>query len=90
MIASNERQIDSFKDRPSTKKYIEHFDFPELKDKSGIFIIEIIGNGMSARAIIKKGSLQLIVSDITVAGNHCYILDEKRQICAGPDTGVYF
>jgi hypothetical protein len=68
MIATIERQVETFKDRPSTKKYMEHFDFPELKDRVGLFIVEFIGNGMSARAVIKKGSLSLVVTDYTVGG----------------------
>ena len=68
MIATIESQVETFKDRPSTKKYLEDFDFPELKDRVGLFIIEFIGNGISARAVIKKGSLSLVVSDYTVGG----------------------
>jgi len=39
-----------------------------LKDRVGLFIVEFIGNGMSARAVIKKGSLSLVVTDYTVGG----------------------
>jgi hypothetical protein len=55
----------------------------------GLFIIELIGNGMSARAILKKGSLSLI-HKVGVAGHIGYILDENRKICKGPKTGLYF
>lgn len=90
MIATIERQVETFKDKPSTKKFQEHFDFPELKDRVGLFIVEFIGNGMSARAVIKKGSLSLVVTDYTVGGQLCYILDEKRQIVASKNnTGVH-
>ena len=52
---------------PPCYKRKEKFEFPELKDKVGLFIIEFVGNGKSARAIIKKGSLSLIHKS-TIAG----------------------
>jgi hypothetical protein len=59
---------------PPNKKVIEKFDFPELNGKIGLFIVEFIGNGMSARAVIKKGSLSIIHKP-TIAGHLAYILD---------------
>lgn len=38
----------------------ESFELEELKGKKGLFIVEFIGNGISARAIIQLGSLSLI------------------------------
>lgn len=52
---------------------------PEILGKRGLFIIELIGNGYSARAVIKKGSLQ-VISKSSIAGHLCYIIDEKREI----------
>ena len=93
LVASTERVVDTFKDRPPNKKYIETFKFPELSNKVGLFIVEFIGNGMSARAVIKKGSLSLIHKP-TVAGHLAYVLDENKKICKGDEgearTGVYF
>jgi len=54
-----------------------------------LFIVEFIGNGVSARAVIKKGSLSLVHRS-TIAGHLLYILDDKKQICAGDRTGVWF
>jgi hypothetical protein len=51
--------------------------------------VELIGNGMSARAIIKKGSLSLIQKP-TIAGHLAYVLDCNREICKGEKTGIYF
>lgn len=61
---------------------VESFEFPELNDKVGLFIIEFLGNGRSARAVIKKGSLSLIHRS-TIAGHMAYILDDDKQICKG-------
>ncbi|CDW90653.1 UNKNOWN [Stylonychia lemnae] len=87
LIASIEKQCE-YSHSPN-KKFVESFAFPELTGKIGLFIVEFIGNGMSCRAVIKKGSLSLIHKP-TVAGHMVYILDEKKQICNGPKTGIYF
>ena len=88
LVASNEKVVDTFKDRPSTNKYIETFNFPELSNRVGLFIVEFIGNGVSARVVIKKGSLSLVHKP-TIGGYACYILDENKQICSGPSTGIF-
>lgn len=49
----------------------------------------MIGNGVSARAVIKKGSLSLVHRS-TVAGHLAYILDAKKNICSSEKTGVWF
>jgi len=93
LVASTEKIVEDFKDRPSNKKFIETFKFPELTGKVGLFIVEIIGNGLSARAVIKKGSLSMIHKP-TIAGHLAYVLNENRKICNGDEgigrTGVYF
>lgn len=70
------------------------FEFPELNGRVGLFIVEFVANGRSARAVVKKGSLSLIFRS-TVAGHLLYILDDKKEICKGGDahddkTGVFF
>ena len=60
------------------------FQFPELNDKVGLFIVDFQGNGKSARAVIKKGSLSLIHRS-TEAGHQAYILDDERRICKGKE-----
>jgi hypothetical protein len=60
-----------------------------LTGKVGLFIVEFIGNGMSGRAIIKKGSLSLIHKP-GVAGHIAYILDENKEICKGSGSGIHF
>lgn len=55
-----------FNDPPNVKRQ-ETFKFDELIGKVGLFIVEFLGNGRSARAVVKKGSLSLIHRS-TVAG----------------------
>ena len=70
-------------------RHREEFKLPQLNDKIGLFIVEMIGNGVSARAVIKKGSLSLVHRS-TVAGHLAYILDAQKNICASEKTGVWF
>lgn len=55
-------------------RHREEFRLPQLTNKVGLFIVELIGNGVSARAVIKKGSLSFVHRS-TVAGHLGYILD---------------
>ena len=55
-------------DALENQKKVLPFDFPELSNKVGLFIIEFVGNGKSARAVIKNGSLSLIHRS-TVSGH---------------------
>jgi hypothetical protein len=48
-----------------------------------------MGNGVSARAVIKKGSLSLVHRS-TIAGHLVYVLDENKNVCASERTGVWF
>ena len=66
----------------------EEFKLPELKGKSGLFVVEFIGNGKSSRAVLKIGSLTFI-SKPTIAGQVCYILDGERNVCMHNSTGIW-
>jgi hypothetical protein len=69
---------------PNNIKLKRKFTFPELNNRVGLFIVDFQGNGRSARAVIKKGSLSLIHRS-TEAGHQAYILDDDRKICKGDD-----
>jgi hypothetical protein len=86
LVASNE-ETHEFKQ--ATQKKIQHtFEFAQLDNRSGLFVIEFLGNGYSSRAVIKKGGLS-IVHTPTIAGHIAYILDEDKNICYGDKTGVF-
>ena len=61
-------------DFSSNCQHRETFRFPQLVNKIGLFIVEFMGNGVSARAVVKKGRLSLVHRS-TVAGHLCYIID---------------
>ena len=69
---------------PKNVKLKRNFTFPELNNRVGLFIVDFQGNGRSARAVIKKGSLSLIHRS-TEAGHQAYIIDDDRKICKGKD-----
>ena len=74
---------------PGNIRHREIFDFPQLKGRVGLFIVELMGNGVSARAVIKKGSLSLVHRS-TIAGHLAYVLDESKAVCTGERSGVWF
>lgn len=39
---------------------LKNFEFPELDDKVGTFVIDLLGNGRHSRVIIRVGSLKYI------------------------------
>lgn len=61
-------------DFESNVQHRETFDFENLKGRTGLFIIEMMGNGVSARAVVKKGSISLVHRS-TIAGHMLYLLD---------------
>jgi hypothetical protein len=81
LITSFEKDIDlGSKSTFSTHKKFKHtFEFPELDDKIGLFVIEFISNGYSSRAIIRKGTLSVIYKQ-RISGQIAYILDHNRGI----------
>jgi hypothetical protein len=73
---------------PNCKQRVK-YDFAELSGKVGLFIVEFVGNGKSARAVVKKGSLSLIHRS-TPAGHWATIIDDNRKVCKGEKTGLWF
>ena len=48
-----------------------------LKDR-GVYVIDFIGNGMSSRAVVRKGKLEYLVRT-SAAGQIFTVIDEQRQ-----------
>ena len=87
-MASNSQKYEW--DYKNNVKHHEKFEFPQLKGKTGLFIIEFVGNGKTARAVIKKGRLSLVHRE-TTSGHLCYLLDHNNNICKGDlKTGIIF
>ncbi|MFW6114242.1 MAG: hypothetical protein ACOC7K_00710, partial [bacterium] len=77
LVANHEETYEY--EEPPFRRVERQFDFPMLK-KSGVYVIDFIGNGQSSRALIRKGKLRHLV-ETTAAGQSFTILDEKdRQV----------
>jgi hypothetical protein len=87
-VTSFEKTL-KFDDFSGQKKFKHTFEFDELDNKKGLFVIEFISNGYSSRAIVNKGTLSVIYKQ-RISGQIAYIIDENREICIGEGTGLYF
>jgi hypothetical protein len=69
-------------------QHLEVFTFDDITNKEkGVFIIEFVGGGVSSRAVIRKGTLELLVQE-HFQGFRLYIIDEEKRICNGTRTGI--
>ncbi|MEC8928735.1 MAG: hypothetical protein VX705_05930 [Verrucomicrobiota bacterium] len=53
------------------------FAFPQLKQR-GVYVVELIGNGRSSRALVSKGALRLL-ENTGPAGHEFKVLNEANQ-----------
>jgi len=91
MVANAETTY-PYTDNP-LRRVRRHFDFPALA-RAGTYVVEFIGNGLSSRALIKKGRLQFIARAGS-AGQVFRVLDEAglplpeaSLWCGGHDYGA--
>jgi hypothetical protein len=47
-------------DTPPLRRVRRRFEFPQLK-RPGVYVIDFIGNGVSSRAVVRKGQLRYLV-----------------------------
>ena len=59
------------------------------KGKPGVFLVEILGGGISSRIIIKKGRFNLI-SRNTSKGILCQIIDDKNEVLKDDKTYLWY
>jgi len=73
LVASVTRRIEY--QEPSERRVARTFDLPELKGR-GAYVVELIGNGKSSRALVQKGRLN-VLQEVTAAGHAFTVLDEN-------------
>lgn len=88
LIAKFEKEF-QYADKPANQKHFENFEFDQFNGKRGLWVMEFVGNGVSSRAIVQKGNMTFI-QKMTIAGHFIFILNEKREICKGLNTGLYY
>jgi hypothetical protein len=74
-LVPNHEETHSYDD-PPLRRVRRHFNFPQL-DHRGVYVIDFIGNGISSRALVRKGQLRHLVRT-GVAGQVFTILDENQ------------
>lgn len=75
LVANEERTLE-YTDSP-LRRITRHFDFPQLNAR-GVYVVELIGNGKSSRALIRKGKLRYLERP-DAAGHTFVILDEANK-----------
>lgn len=78
LVSKDERVIES--SEAPLRRLTQRLEFPELKEP-GIYVIDLIGNGKSSRAIVRKGKLRF-VSRNTIAGQAFRVFDENQSALA--------
>ncbi len=77
-LAPTREQVFKYDEAP-LRRVERKFDFPELKER-GVYVVELIGNGRSSRALITKGSLRMLRA-VGPAGHEFRVLDEDSKPC---------
>jgi hypothetical protein len=75
LVANYEQKINY--QNPDYIAHNETLSFPQIKEK-GVYVIEVIGNGKSSRALVRKGQLLYQTRD-SAAGQIFTIFNENRQ-----------
>ncbi|MBP6601762.1 MAG: hypothetical protein KA250_08165, partial [Verrucomicrobiales bacterium] len=76
-LVANEETVYRYEETP-VRQHVETFAFDSLQGRRGIWVVELIGNGISSRALIRKGKLQYLSKD-TVGGALLTVLDEENR-----------
>ena len=74
-LVPNEERVFPYQ-QPEYIRHIEKFEFPQLSGP-GVFVIDLIGNGRSSRALVRKGRLTFM-QRLGAAGHVFTIFDENN------------
>ncbi|MFT5151845.1 MAG: hypothetical protein ACI841_001832, partial [Planctomycetota bacterium] len=84
LVANEERTIPI--EMNALRRHRRRFELPSI-DSPGVYIVELIGNGLSSRAVIQKGRLQL-QQRVGAAGHVMRVLDETGTLV--PQASIWF
>lgn len=85
-LVANEEKRYEYEEAPMIR-HEEVFAFDSMQGKRGIWVVEMIGNGISSRALVRKGKLQYL-STTTPGGEMIQILTEENEW--KKDASVWF
>lgn len=83
-LTPNWQHVFQYQD-PPLRRMARHLELPEIS-QPGVYIVDLIGNGKSSRALIRKGRLRY-VARITEAGHLLHVLDDENRPL--PDASVW-
>ena len=90
IIASNSIDIKIEGGENPSKRIRKTIELNQIeKGKRGIFLVEILGKGISSRIIIKRGRLNLITRN-TSKGLLCQIINENNEIMKEDKTYLWY
>jgi hypothetical protein len=72
-LVPNQQQVKQYS-QPPMRRHQETLTFPEIS-KAGVYVIELIGNGVSSRAVIRKGRISF--SQRIGAAGHVFTLYDE-------------
>ncbi|MCX7009613.1 MAG: hypothetical protein NTY53_20610, partial [Kiritimatiellaeota bacterium] len=75
LVASSEQRAE-YKETPE-RRVARTFEFPQLAQR-GVYVVELIGNGKSSRALVQKGRLG-VLQEVTAGGHAFTVLDEANH-----------
>lgn len=84
-LIAHEEQTYQYTEAP-VRRVRRSFEFPRLA-KAGVYVVEFIGNGMSSRAVIRKGTLST-VERVGAAGHVFQVLDHTGTVV--PDAAIRY
>ncbi len=70
----------------SERRVARSFEFPDLKGP-GAYVIEFIGNGISSRALVQKGRLN-VLQEVTAAGHAFTVFDDAHRRLEGAHAWI--
>ena len=75
LVASTERRIDV--SAPPERRVARVLELPELAHR-GVYVVELVGNGIRSRALVQKGRLG-VIEEVTAAGHAFTVCDEAGR-----------
>ena len=76
-LVANAEQTHHYAEAP-LRRMPRRFEFPQLS-KPGVYVVDFIGNGVSSRALIRKGRLHPLVKT-TTAGQQITVVDDNHRL----------
>ena len=80
LVAATQRTMETA--APPLRRVRHSIALPEIAARRGVWVVELIGNGRSSRALIRKGQLHYLTRPGS-AGTALTVLDENHQPVAG-------